>query len=118
MNIGDSIRRLLTLKYKVVTNNHWGDWGVQFGKLLWGYKTILKNNINSSVIVNEEVLPVNIDFYKTDPLQALFRIYVWCEQVAKVDTDTYPNYEQEVRNEFLKLENKDQENYNLWLEFV
>ena len=40
--IGDSIQRLLRLLgHRVVTDNHIGDWGTQFGMLLFGWKTIL-----------------------------------------------------------------------------
>jgi len=40
--IGDSIQRLLRLLgHQVVTDNHIGDWGTQFGMLLFGWKTIL-----------------------------------------------------------------------------
>ncbi|MFO1513110.1 MAG: arginine--tRNA ligase [Verrucomicrobiota bacterium] len=40
--IGDALQRLLRLLgHRVVTDNHIGDWGTQFGMLLHGWKTIL-----------------------------------------------------------------------------
>ena len=40
--IGDSVQRLLRLLgHQVVTDNHIGDWGTQFGLLILGWKTIL-----------------------------------------------------------------------------
>jgi arginyl-tRNA synthetase len=40
--IGDALARLFRfLGHKVVTDNHLGDWGTQFGMLLYGYKHFL-----------------------------------------------------------------------------
>ncbi len=40
--IGDSLQRVLRLLgHHVITDNHIGDWGTQFGMLLFGWKTIL-----------------------------------------------------------------------------
>src|SRR4051812_15667737 len=57
--LGDSLARMLRLLgHRVVTDNHIGDWGTQFGMLLVGWKTLL----------NPEQL-------KADPLAELERIY-------------------------------------------
>ncbi len=114
MNIGDSIRRLLVLKYpNLLTVNHWGDWGVQFGKLIWAYKKF-KSGLISSATINDNIEPISFDIYESNHLQGLIRMYVWAEQ-NKAD---YPNYDQEVRDEFLALEKGDEENIKLWQEFI
>jgi arginyl-tRNA synthetase len=57
--IGDSLARLLRfLGHKVITDNHLGDWGLQIGKLLVGYKEHR----------NEAAL-------QTDPVAELVRLY-------------------------------------------
>jgi arginyl-tRNA synthetase len=58
--IGDALTRLLRfLGHTVITDNHLGDWGTQFGMLLFGYKKLLDK-----------------DAYKKDPLRELARLYV------------------------------------------
>lgn len=40
--IGDSIAKVLKfLGHKVITDNHLGDWGTQFGMIIYGYKNFL-----------------------------------------------------------------------------
>jgi len=98
LNIGDALRRILGLKYpNLITDNHWGDWGVQFGVLLWAYK----QNVNQVA-------------YKASPIDELQRLYVWgtaCEA-------TVPDWAILVRDEFVKLEQGDAGNRALWEEFV
>ncbi|MGL4758290.1 MAG: arginine--tRNA ligase [Patescibacteria group bacterium] len=114
MNIGDSIRKLLLLQYsKVITDNHWGDWGVQFGKLIWAFKKF-QDGHQATVTINEVEQPVNIGVYNDNPLQGLVRMYIWSEQ----NKNDHPNFEQEVRDEFLRLEEGDKLNYQLWQEFI
>ena len=37
--IGDAISRVLRFRgHQVITDNHLGDWGTQFGMILWGWK--------------------------------------------------------------------------------
>ncbi|MCA9176983.1 MAG: arginine--tRNA ligase [Planctomycetales bacterium] len=57
--IGDSISRTLKFAgHKVITDNHIGDWGTQFGMILYGYKNFL-----------------DADAYQEAPVQELSRLY-------------------------------------------
>ena len=98
-NIGEAMRRVLKLKYadKLITDNHWGDWGVQFGILIWGYKRQLDEAA-----------------YQADPVGELQRIYVW----SNAQKDIAAHWDTEVRQEFVLLEQGDPENRALWEEFV
>jgi len=52
--IGDSLTRLLRfLGYQVVADNHIGDWGTQFGMLIFGYKHLLDEPAFAAHPVNE-----------------------------------------------------------------
>ena len=40
--IGDALSRVARfVGHNVITDNHIGDWGTQFGMILWGWKNIL-----------------------------------------------------------------------------
>src|SRR5438445_3574564 len=65
--IGDSIARLHRfLGHRVITDNHLGDWGTQFGMLLYGYKHFR----------DEEAL-------KADPVQEMARLYIHVRKLMK-----------------------------------
>lgn len=67
--IGDSLARLLRfLGHQVVTDNHLGDWGTQFGMLLYGYKHFR----------NEEAL-------KADPVREMVRLYIHVRELMDAD---------------------------------
>jgi arginyl-tRNA synthetase len=58
--IGDALARLLRfLGHKVISDNHLGDWGTQFGMLLYGYKHL-----------------VNKEAFARDPVRELARLYL------------------------------------------
>lgn len=98
-NIGDSIRRILMLKYpNLVTDNHWGDWGVNMGILIWGWKVFDHTTFEASKIM----------------IDKLTRIYVW----ANAQKEVVEDWDNLVRQEFLKLEQKDPTNFALWQNFV
>jgi arginyl-tRNA synthetase len=97
-NIGEALRRILSLKYSdILTDNHWGDWGVNMGVLIWGYKNY-----------QEENKP------KKPSIDQLTEYYVWANNQKEV----VENWEALVRDEFLKLEQKEEFNYNFWLESI
>lgn len=96
--IGESIKRMYKfLKRDVIADNHLGDWGTQFGKLIVGYNNWLDK-----------------DTYATDPLAELERIYVKFEQESAENEDLLP----EARAELKKLQDGDETNTKLWKEFV
>ena len=105
--IGDSITRLLRfLGHTVVSDNHLGDWGTQFGMLLYGYKNLLDK-----------------EAYKTNPVQELARLYKQVRKTIKEsggkDEDSAGNQLAEMcRQETAKLHAGDEENVRLWKEFM
>jgi arginyl-tRNA synthetase len=96
--IGDAIKRIYKfLGYKVIGDNHLGDWGTQFGKLIVGYRKWL-----------------NRADYEKSPIGELERIYVEFER----RTEAEPELAEEARQELKKLQDGDTENTRLWKEFV
>ncbi|MHB0957672.1 MAG: arginine--tRNA ligase [Pirellulaceae bacterium] len=63
--IGDAISRTLRfLGHQVITDNHLGDWGTQFGMIIYGYKHF-----------------VDPDGYRAHPVQELGRLYKLVQQL-------------------------------------
>lgn len=95
--IGHSLNRIYrALGFDTVSINHLGDYGTQFGKLivafkLWGDK----------------------DAIEADPIPELLKIYIRFHEEA----ETKPEMEDQAREWFTKLENKDEEAHALWLWF-
>ena len=108
--IGDAITRLLRfLGHTVVSDNHLGDWGTQFGILLYGYKNLL-----------------DAAAYQVDPVQELARLYVLIRKQVKKVVDENGDEEEDptdpimtkCREETAKLHAGDPENNRLWQEFM
>ena len=96
--IGDSIKRILNfLGFKTLADNHIGDWGTQFGKLIVAYKNWLDKKA-----------------YVEEPLGELEIIYVLFSDKAKKD----PALEDEAREELKKLQLGNEDNQKLWKEFI
>jgi arginyl-tRNA synthetase len=74
--LGDSLARTLRLLgHRVITDNHIGDWGTQFGKLLVGWKNLLNaDELLADAIVELEWLYKVINF--TSDLPAPFLEYL------------------------------------------
>ena len=96
--IGDSVKRLCNfLGYHTVADNHIGDWGTQFGKLIVGYHNWLDK-----------------DAYEKNPIEELERVYV---EFTK-QSEEHPELEDIAREELKKLQDGDEKNYKLWQEFI
>jgi arginyl-tRNA synthetase len=96
--IGDALTRVLRfLGHMVITDNHVGDWGTQFGMLIVGYRTVLDRAA-----------------YARDPLAELERIYKVIQAQAKAD----PAVADQAREELAKLQKGDPDNLALWREFT
>lgn len=96
--IGNAIDRLHRYTgYKVVADNHLGDWGTQFGLIIMGYKNFL----------DEKALAES-------PVEELERLYVKSYNMSKED-DTWRD---QARNELVKLQQGDAENRALWQQFI
>ena len=96
--IGDSIKRILQfLGFHTLADNHIGDWGTQFGKLIVAYKNWLDRKA-----------------YAEDPIGELERIYVLFSEESKKN----PALEDEAREELKKLQLGDEHNQKLWKEFI
>jgi len=94
--IGDAICRLLAFSgAKVVRDNHIGDWGTQFGKLIWAYKRQLD--------------PASLE---ADPLEEFERLY----KVGNAAADADPAVLEEARQELVKLQDGDKTNLAIWKE--
>jgi arginyl-tRNA synthetase len=105
--IGDAITRILRfLGHTVITDNHLGDWGTQFGILLYGYK----NHRDDAA-------------FKADSVRELLRLYVHVRGLAKLaegeDEDAANNpIMTACREETSKLHAGDPENVALWKTFM
>lgn len=96
--IGNALDRVYRfLGYRVVTDNHLGDWGTQFGILILGYRHF----------VDREALAAC-------PVDELARVYTRSYQEAKQSED----WMNQARQELVKLQAGDPENMGLWKEFV
>src|SRR5207302_1033815 len=106
--IGDALTRLLRfLGHAVITDNHLGDWGTQFGILLYGYRNLL-----------------DAEAYKKEPVRELARVYV--EVRNRITQAGGGEDEEDARNpiaescrvETAKLHQGDPANVALWKEFM
>ncbi|MFA5052663.1 MAG: arginine--tRNA ligase [Parcubacteria group bacterium] len=96
--IGEAIANLLKFQgYKVISDNHLGDWGTQFGALIYAYKNWAQK---------EE--------FKKNPIEHLVSLYVRFHKEAEENKTLLD----EARKETAKLQKKDAENTKLWKSFV
>lgn len=95
--IGDALSRIARfLGHNVITDNHIGDWGTQFGMVIYGWKNLL-----------------NRAGLEADPLQELLRIYREVNRLCKEE-----GIKDECREELVKLQGGDEENFAIWEQCV
>ena len=96
--IGDALQRTLRLLgHRVISDNHIGDWGTQFGKLLLGWKQILDRPA-----------------LERDAIAELERLY----KIINADCDANPARLEEAKAELVKLQAGDGENVSIWKEMI
>lgn len=96
--LGECLSRVVRLLgHRVITDNHIGDWGTQFGKLLVGWK----HHLDPAAL-------------QTDPIAEMERLYRLVDQLCKAD----PAVLEEARQELVKLQGGDAENLQLWRKMI
>jgi arginyl-tRNA synthetase len=113
--IGDALARILAFRgHRTVTDNHLGDWGTQFGMILWGWKHARNDGA-----------------FASNPTAELGRLYRLARKVADAKPEElagdpeaaslaarYPDAGREVLAETAKLHEGDPENRALWERFM
>lgn len=103
--IGDALVRILRFAgHTVIGDNHLGDWGTQFGILLYGYKHLRDDAA-----------------FRADPVRELARLYVHVRNLAKVvgdEDEAGGDIMEACRQETAKLHAGDPENVALWKQFM
>jgi arginyl-tRNA synthetase len=95
--IGDALARLFEfLGYKVLSDNHVGDWGTQYGILIYQYKNKFGNKIKNDLAIDD-----------------LEKMYVDFMNAEKEDK----NLREIAKAELKKLQDGDKENLKLWKYF-
>src|SRR5947209_16364487 len=96
--LGDALARIAKfLGHDVIRDNHIGDWGTQFGMLIWGWKNLLI-----------------LESLKHDPIAEVVRIYKETNERATKDEAV----REAARAELVKLQAGDPENYSIWKQCV
>ena len=96
--LGDALARIAQfLGHEVIRDNHIGDWGTQFGMVIYGWKNLL----------DRQALQRN-------PLAEIVRIYKETNERAARD----PEVREACRQELIKLQAGDKENLDIWNECV
>ena len=96
--LGESLARTLRLlDHRVVTDNHIGDWGTQFGMLLVGWK----RELDAAAL-------------KADAIGEMERIYKKISAECKENPATL----EAARQELVKLQGGDAENLRIWREMI
>ena len=96
--IGNAIDRMYrALGFRVIADNHLGDWGTQFGLLIQGYRTYLTDEERAALSV-----------------ELLERVYVQSYNRSKDE----PSWLDSCKAELVKLQQGDSENRAIWERFI
>lgn len=96
--IGNALDRLHRfLGYRVVSDNHLGDWGTQFGLMIMGYRHFADSNALA-----------------VEPVEELERVYVKSYERSRTDEA----WMKQARLELVKLQSGDPDNRMLWQQFI
>src|SRR5213595_1498807 len=96
--LGDALARIASfLGHEVIRDNHIGDWGMQFGMVIYGWKNLLDRQS-----------------LQRDPLAEVVRIYKETNERSASD----PRVREACRQELVKLQSGDKENIDIWNECV
>ncbi|HEX4629734.1 MAG TPA: arginine--tRNA ligase [Chthoniobacterales bacterium] len=96
--LGDALARIASfLGHDVVRDNHIGDWGTQFGMVIYGWKNLLDRAA-----------------LERDPIAELVRIYKAANAAAAAD----PAVREACREELVKLQSGNPENFGIWKDCV
>ena len=96
--LGDALARIARFAgHQVVTDNHLGDWGTQFGKVLYGWKHLLDRRA-----------------LEKDPIAEMTRLYREVNTLEQTD----PAVHKAAREELVKLQQGDPENRAIWQQLV
>jgi arginyl-tRNA synthetase len=94
--IGETLARLLAFAgARVIRDNHIGDWGTQFGMLIWAIKK------------------TGFDLEGTDSEDAVARLEVLYKEGHAAYKES-PEQAEEIRQELVKLQSGDEENVRIW----
>src|SRR5438876_3845240 len=96
--LGDALARIASfLSHEVIRDNHIGDWGTQFGMVIYGWKNLLDRQS-----------------LQRDPLAEIVRIYKETNEKATSD----PQVREACRQELVKMQSGDAENLSIWKQCV
>jgi arginyl-tRNA synthetase len=96
--LGDALSRVARfVGHEVVTDNHLGDWGTQFGKVLYGWKHLLDRAA-----------------LERDPIAEMTRLYREVNALEQSDAVVH----KAAREELVKLQQGDPENRAIWQQLV
>jgi len=96
--LGDALARIAQfLGHEVTRDNHIGDWGTQFGMVIYGWKNLLDRQS-----------------LKRDPIAELVRIYKETNERSTKD----PSVREACRQELVKMQSGDAENLSIWKQCV